>query len=222
MYAIAYTIVTLKDFTMRKEYMGLELSYLQLLNTISDIKMRELVCHATPEGFMEAPGGAYKHHAYVTGLLEHTVDVCEIAVSMMESNMDDVTQYDVDVMITACLLHDIGKVNEYILHVDGDGNINIAYGDFSIGHVVESVCMMERANGKHGFISQVKLDDVKRVMLAHHGYYEWGTPSSCDVSITRKGEPVASLMQCIIHSADMASAQNDRMPERVRLLLNKE
>lgn len=207
---------------MRKDYMSLELSYLTLLNTISDVRLKELVCEATPDAFFEAPGGAYKHHAYCTGLLEHTIDVAEIAVTMLESNVPDVTQYEIDCMLTACLLHDIAKVNEYILHVDGDGNVNIAYGDFSIGHVVESVCMMVAANAKGNFISQIKLDDIKRLMLSHHGFFEWGTPSSCDVSITRKGEPVTSVMQCIIHSADMASAQNDRLPERVKALLNKE
>lgn len=207
---------------MRKDYMSLELSYLTLLNTISDVRLKELVCEATPDAFFEAPGGAYKHHAYCTGLLEHTIDVAEIATTMLESNVPDVTQYEVDCMLTACLLHDIGKVHEYILQVDGDGNVNIAYGDFTIGHVIESVCMMERANGQHGFISQIKLDDIKRLMLSHHGFFEWGTPSSCDVSLTRKGEPITTVAQAIIHSADMASAQNDRLPERVKALLNKE
>ena len=207
---------------MRKEFMYLESSWVSLLNTISSDGCKYLVNAATPPAFFEAPGGAYKHHAYTTGLLEHTVDVAEIAVTMLESNVDDVTQYDIDVMLTACLLHDIAKVNEYILHVDGDGLVQIAYGDFSIGHVVESVCMMVAENAKSNWIPQIILDDIKRVMLAHHGFYEWGTPSSCDVSLTRKGEPVASVMQCIIHSADMASAQNDRLPERVKALLNKE
>lgn len=207
---------------MRKEFMALEASWVQLLNTISSDGCKYLVNAVTPPAFFEAPGGAYKHHAYPTGLLEHTIDVTEIAVTMMESNMDDVTQYDVDVMITACLLHDVAKIHEYVFQYDAEGNRKIAYGDFSIGHVIESVCMMVAENAKSEWISQIMLDDIKRVMLAHHGYYEWGTPSSCDVSMTRKGEPVASLMQCIIHSADMASAQNDRMPERVKALLNKE
>ena len=207
---------------MRKEYMTLEADYNRLLNMISDVDCRSLVNMATPPMFWEAPGGAYKHHAYTTGLLEHTVDVAEIAVTMLESNVDTVTQYDIDIMITACLLHDIAKVNEYVFHIDGDGNKQITYGDFSIGHVIESVCMMVTANAHWNFISQIKLDDIKRVMLAHHGFYEWGTPSSCDVTMMRRGEPVASVMQCIIHSADMASAQNSGMPDRVKALLNKE
>lgn len=207
---------------MRKEFMALEASWVSLLNTISSDGCKYLVNATTPSAFFEAPGGAYKHHAYPTGLLEHTIDVTEIAVTMMESNMEDVTQYEIDCMLTACLLHDVAKIHEYVFQYDGDGNRKIAYGDFSIGHVVESVCMMVAENAKSEWISQIMLDDIKRLMLAHHGFYEWGTPSSCDVSLTRKGEPVASVMQCIIHSADMASAQNDRMPERVKALLNKE
>ncbi len=207
---------------MRKDYMFLESSFLSLLNMVKSRGCQGLIANLITDQVWEAPGGAYKHHAYATGLIEHTIDVCEIAVTMMESNMDDVTQYDIDVMITACLLHDIAKVNEYVFHYDGDGNRKIAYGDFSIGHVVESVCMMVAENAIHNHIPQIMLDDIKRLMLAHHGFYEWGTPSSCDVSITRKGEPVTSVMQAIIHSADMASAQNDRMPDRVKALLNKE
>lgn len=207
---------------MRQEFMAMEAAWVRLLNTISSDGCKYLVNAVTPYGFFEAPGGAYKHHAYVGGLLEHTVDVCEIAVTMLESNVEGVTQYDIDCMITACLLHDVAKIHEYVFQYDAEGNRKIAYGDFSIGHVVESVCMMVAENAKSEWISQIMLDDIKRLMLSHHGFFEWGTPSSCDVSITRKGEPVTSVMQAIIHSADMASAQNDRMPERVKALLNKE
>ncbi len=180
--------------------------YQDLLNMIQDADLRRLVVHTTPLYFYDCPGAKGHHHAYRHGLIQHTVEVAEIAVSMLECNTD-ASQRDIDIMVVAALLHDVAKVNEYILCKDANGNDVIKSGDFTIGHVIESVCMMERANAQGVHILQTTIDEIKRIMLAHHGLMEWGTPASCDVTQCYNGEPKCTVAQCILFSADMASAE---------------
>lgn len=56
------------------------------------------------QAFLAAPASLNYHHNYKGGLLEHSVETAEIAASLPLR-----TQYDRDVLITAALLHDIGK-----------------------------------------------------------------------------------------------------------------
>ena len=60
------------------------------------------------ERFYKNPAGKQYHHAYLGGLLEHSVDVCQLALSMALT-MDNV---DKDLVIAGSLLHDIGKIRE--------------------------------------------------------------------------------------------------------------
>lgn len=62
------------------------------------------------EKFFKAPGGKLWHHNYIGGLLEHTLSVTQIAARSAETYPDDV---DLDLLLTAGLLHDIGKIDSY-------------------------------------------------------------------------------------------------------------
>src|SRR3990172_2247938 len=59
--------------------------------------------------FKKAPGGKLWHHNYLGGLLEHTLNVTEIATRVGELYADA----NVDLLIAAGLLHDIGKIDSY-------------------------------------------------------------------------------------------------------------
>ncbi len=56
------------------------------------------------QAFLAAPASLNYHHNYQGGLLEHSVETAEIAASLPLR-----TVFDRDVLITAALLHDIGK-----------------------------------------------------------------------------------------------------------------
>lgn len=56
------------------------------------------------QAFLAAPASLNYHHNYKGGLLEHSVETAEIAASLPLR-----TQFDRDVLITAAILHDIGK-----------------------------------------------------------------------------------------------------------------
>jgi 3'-5' exoribonuclease len=170
-----------------------------LKNIIADSNLRELVERTIPVGFYDSPGAMKHHHNYRHGLWLHTIEVAEYAASMLECNAE-YTDYDMDILIVASLLHDVAKVDEYSIDITTGV---IMYGDFSVGHLVKSVMWMVEANSTSPkVLADAKMmDRIAEVMLAHHGFVEWGTPKSCAVNGRN-----ATLLQAIIHSADKVSA----------------
>src|SRR4029453_13461812 len=49
------------------------------------------------------------HHAYLGGLLEHTVSVATLSLELCQLH----PRLDSDLLMAACLLHDVGKVREF-------------------------------------------------------------------------------------------------------------
>jgi len=120
------------------------------------------------EMFVTAPAAKQNHHAYLGGLLEHTVSVAALSDHIAQQY----ARINRDLLITAGLLHDIGKVEE------------LTYGttiDFSsagrfLGHTVLGLNMVaERARGLEGF-PEDKLHLVLHCLASHHGELEWGSP----------------------------------------------
>ena len=80
------------------------------------------------ERFVRCPGAQTHHHAYLGGLLEHTVAVAGLCRSLGEQY----PHVERDLLVTAALLHDIGKVDELSF------DVAIGYTDVGrlLGHVV--------------------------------------------------------------------------------------
>lgn len=118
--------------------------------------------------FAAAPAAKKMHHAYIGGLLEHTVSV----LSLVDSVLALYPEIDSDLLITGALLHDIGKTREY------DWETDIDYTDEGqlVGHVVIGDEMVAAALAAvDGFPEALKLR-VRHLMLSHHGRLEWGAP----------------------------------------------
>lgn len=119
------------------------------------------------ESFIVCPASQGYHHAYIGGLLEHTVSVASLCV-------DAALRYDgvdADVLVAAALLHDIGKVDELTF------DTGIGYSDSGrlLGHVVSGAMRLRDA------ARRVKLDPevllrLEHAVLSHHGELEWGSP----------------------------------------------
>ena len=63
---------------------------------------------AVYEQFLRNPAGMRLHHAYIGGLLQHSVDVAVLATAMAES----IGGVDKDLIVAGALLHDVGKLRE--------------------------------------------------------------------------------------------------------------
>ena len=120
------------------------------------------------EQMKQAPAAKSMHHAYLGGLLEHTVSVTRLLGRIC----DHYPRLDRDLLVTAAILHDIGKLEEfsYKLHVD--------YTDAGrlLGHVVLGVQrVQEKIYKLEGFPPTLSLT-LQHLMVSHHGEYEFGAP----------------------------------------------
>lgn len=118
--------------------------------------------------FGKAPAAKGAHHAYVHGLLEHTVSVGELALKMAEHYK----HLNRDILLSGALLHDIGKTLEFTLGPPID------YTDVGRleGHVVLGVRMLDkRLASLRGFPEELA-SHLRHLIISHHGLYEFGSP----------------------------------------------
>lgn len=101
------------------------------------------------------------HHAYLGGLLEHTVAVATLAFETCTLH----PRLNSDVLLTAAILHDIGKTGEFELGAD----ISLSDEGEMLGHVTLGHGMvMERARAAGG-VGREQLLAVCHCILSHHG-----------------------------------------------------
>ena len=88
-----------------------------LINSISDPELREHVKSYFEiywEDFEIYPASLRFHHCYDGGLLDHTVEVVEISLKIADFLTKLGLKIDRDALIVAGLLHDFGKLEEYV------------------------------------------------------------------------------------------------------------
>ncbi len=120
------------------------------------------------EVFSKIPAGKAWHHAYISGLLEHTLEIVRICDLMCEFHKE----IDRDLLITGALLHDFGKTQE--LTVES----GFEYTDKGrlIGHIVIAAIEIEKAcNQISGFPERLK-DQIIHLVLSHQGKLEFASP----------------------------------------------
>jgi 3'-5' exoribonuclease len=116
---------------------------------------------------LEAPGAKSVHHGYRGGLLEHTLAVCRLVVSIC----DRYPALDRDTLLAAACCHDLGKAWELTAGPARD------YTDAGrlLGHIVMSLELLEPLLVKSGLEPELVLH-FKHILVAHHGEYEFGSP----------------------------------------------
>ncbi|MCG3138386.1 MAG: 3'-5' exoribonuclease YhaM [Phycisphaerae bacterium] len=123
--------------------------------------------------FQRSPAAITMHHAYVGGLLEHTLNLLELAQLVIPRY----PELSLDLVLAGLFLHDIGKTQE--LKYD----TNFSYSDQGqlVGHIVMSVMWIEEKVRQAEKITGRKFPDEKKwalqhLVLSHHGQYEYGSP----------------------------------------------
>ena len=118
--------------------------------------------------FRKASAAKTVHHAFIGGLLQHSLSVATICDSM--SRWYPVL--DRDLLVSCALLHDIGKTRELAPFPQND------YTDEGqlVGHIITGSQMaMEKMNVIEGFPVK-RRNEVIHLILAHHGELEFGSP----------------------------------------------
>jgi 3'-5' exoribonuclease len=140
-------------------------------------------------GFIHASAAKRNHHAYPGGLLRHSLEVTELALAATHHFV----QVNRDLLITAGLLHDVGKLFE-MNHAWQRGVYTDA-GEL-LGHIylgaerVSTVCCNLR------FPESLRLALIHAI-LAHHDECEFGSP------VQPKTAEAITLAKCDQISAEL-------------------
>jgi 3'-5' exoribonuclease len=131
-------------------------------------------------GYKKAPAAVQNHHAFIGGLLEHTLSVLELATRIFGINDDADSHYPQvsrDLVLAGIFLHDIGKTAE----LTADTNFAYTNAGQLVGHITQAAIWIDRkcadveqSTGKP-FPEEVQ-NMLTHIVLSHHGHYEFGSP----------------------------------------------
>ena len=161
------------------------------INKISDEKLRNFVLknyEENKERILIAPGAKLMHHNYIGGLMIHTLECLKYADVNLDAFFQRVNRDDV---YAACLLHDIGKIFEYI--IDTETGLIDYDEDFRKEWITHS---------QYGFTicMSAGFKRVAKMIAAHHARADWGAI----VDLNEKDlEPIYYL----VHHLDDLSAK---------------
>ncbi len=139
------------------------------------------------ENFSKAPAAMSFHHAFLGGLLEHTLNSIEVA--------DAVCKFypllNRDLVVAGVFLHDIAKTWE----LSYDCSFGYTDGGQLVGHIVKSAIWVEHKRraaeevlGEQ--IPQNLIDVIQHIIISHHGVPEFG-------AIKPPSTPEAIAVHCI-------------------------
>ncbi|MBL1129049.1 MAG: HD domain-containing protein [Chloroflexi bacterium] len=138
--------------------------------------------------FSIAPAARKMHHAYLGGLLEHSLSMANLAHTLA----DHYPHVNRDLLVTGALLHDIGKAIEY----DVAQGFSFSDDGRLVGHIVRAVVLIEQAAHTLDAISDEDLRQLIHLVTSHHGTLEWGSP------ITPK-----TLEAILLHQIDLLDSR---------------
>jgi 3'-5' exoribonuclease len=118
--------------------------------------------------FALAPAAKSMHHAYLGGLLEHSLSV----LGMAEGACRHYRGLNRDLVAAGVLLHDVGKTAELSYQR------TFGYTDAGnlLGHIALEAEWISRAMGKiPGFPEELRLQ-ILHIVLSHHGRLDFGSP----------------------------------------------
>ncbi|MCA9244787.1 MAG: HD domain-containing protein [Phycisphaerales bacterium] len=150
---------------------------LEVLRTIRDKHLLALIGQFINDAefadrYQAAPAARNNHHAYIGGLLEHTLNLLELALLVLPRY----PRVNRDLVLTGVFLHDIGKTAE----LSWTTGFEYTTEGQMLGHIVQAVSWVDQ---KAAALAQAgtpldpqTLLSVKHIIVAHHGKYEFGSP----------------------------------------------
>ena len=177
----------LNEAERNAEYEGL----LTYINKIKDEKLKTFVLELynnNKERILISPAAKLMHHNYIGGLMVHIHECLRYADALFEVFFQRVSK---DEVYAACLLHDIGKVFEYVVDVEtGLIDYDEDFRKEWISHSQWGFCVCMNAGYKR----------IARMIAAHHARADWGAI----IDLNEKDlEPILYL----VHHIDDLSAK---------------
>ena len=146
--------------------------FTQKIKSISDKQLKKLLLEIFNETrfelFCTAPAGKSWHHAYIHGLLEHTLEIIKICELICEFH----PELNRDLLISGAMLHDIGKIEE----LSFDSAFEYTDKGKLVGHIViASNLVRDEIKKIQGFPTELE-NNLIHLILSHQGKLEHASP----------------------------------------------
>jgi 3'-5' exoribonuclease len=133
-----------------------------LASEVYDVGYRALIDELLADGELRAalrrtPCTRNGHHAYLGGLLEHTVAVATLARELCDLHR----RLNSDLLLTAAIVHDLGRIREFTYGAE----IGLSEEGRLLGHITLGQQLLSERFGRPGLISA--LDEPRRLALLH-------------------------------------------------------
>lgn len=146
------------------------------------------------------PAARHNHHAFVGGLLEHTLSVTHTSIFLADKYADYYPDMapplNKGLVVAGAILHDIGKLREYDCKPEGAA---FSPSGALIGHMLLGRDIVREA------AAEIKLDAdtllrLEHIVVAHQRLPEWGSP-----------KPPMTPESLLVHYADDIDAKFEMM-----------
>ena len=115
-----------------------------------------------------APAAKTVHHAFLGGLLEHVLSMCQLC----KLTAPHYRNIDLDLLLAGAVLHDIGKLAELTY----DRSFGYSVEGQLLGHIVIGLRMLgERLRQFPDFPPRLRTM-LEHLIVSHHGELEYGSP----------------------------------------------
>jgi 3'-5' exoribonuclease len=190
-----------RDFSEMTKELEARIAKIQNDNLKKLIKI--ILSDDTYEKYKRVPAGKAWHHAYVHGLLEHTLEIIRICDLMSDIH----PEINRDLLVTGAILHDFGKTEE----LNYETNFDYTDKGKLLGHIVIAAIEIEKAAGTiKNFPNDLK-DQLLHLVLSHQGKLEQASPV-----VPKTLEAIA------LYHADELSAKTNAYKNAIKLDENKE
>jgi 3'-5' exoribonuclease len=186
-----------------RDLVAMEAELRDLIASVGDRPFRDLLRAVlgpkteTGAWFRKAPAAKKNHHAYVGGLLEHTLSVTKLCHAMAAHYGSVI---DRDLLVTGALLHDVGKIHE----IATEAGFPYTTRGKLLGHILLGLEIVHDL-GRRLKVPDDRLRLVEHLIAAHQGRYEWQSPR----------EP-RTLEALVLHHADDTDAKMQQAIDLVR------
>lgn len=144
----------------------------EYIGAMEDVDLRQLLFRIFSDPDIEArfrvsPAAKTMHHAFRTGLLEHTVSAAGAALVLA-----DHYRLHRDMVLAGVLLHDLGKIWE----LEAENSIEYTDDGRLIGHLALEALYVDRVISELENFPDEHRRQLLHILLSHHGEYAYGSP----------------------------------------------
>lgn len=149
-----------------------------LIRTVEDRPLRTLLERClgkrttTGRAYRTHPAAKHNHHAYIGGLLEHSLSVACACDRLAAHYLAQGARLDRDLLVAGALLHDVGKVRE----LSSGRSFSYTHEGQLLGHILLGIQMVGREAEAVPGLAPERILLIQHLIASHQGRLEWASP----------------------------------------------